>query len=442
MYIKLSAPINVQWEITTNCNHSCFYCYNGCKIQKEINNSVKSAAEDMAQRVVDEVVNNKVFHITLTGGEPLLVLNKYYDVLLSAKKAGVTMSLNSNLALLNRELIDILKDLEIKSILSSLSSSNPSISDEHVRVEGSFQRIVNGIKLAVKNGFRVAINMVVTKNNIHTIKDTGRLAKDLGAIAFCATKVATPITSEFNHFSYCLDSDLLNQMFFDLLWVEERCGIKTDSLEHYPACSFSSSLMRRKYGKRSCTAGKTSCTIGVNGEIRPCSHAHLSYGNCESGLFAAWNYLEDWRTGVLIPASCKKSCKEFPFRCGGGCRLEAFKAKGDLKSKDPYCQQDVPMARRNRYSKKYLKENVFKLVEQVKFRREKFGYISYISPSKWLAIDCKLYDLLTANQNGHFSKKEMMKLFRAKESDVELTLRKLIEKGLIRVVENPKKERR
>lgn len=219
MFLELSAPINIQWELTPWCNHNCVHCYNYWRTGMVPNdNRLLAVANDILFAIEKEVEANKIFHITLTGGEPLAVIEKVANTLRRIREKDISFGLNSNITLLTPSHISFLKELGIGSILTSLMSADPSINDEIVQKPGAFYRITSKIKLAVQNGLAVSVNMVVTKQNFHTIASTGELAKELGATIFCTTKASAPGNCpDFSGFS--INQEQLAEMFKLLLFV-------------------------------------------------------------------------------------------------------------------------------------------------------------------------------------------------------------------------------
>ena len=433
MFVELSAPVTVQWELTGWCNHNCIYCYNYWKNER-LPLSVTDETLDLFAKTADEIISNKIFHVTLTGGEPLAVIEKAFPSLMKLREAGVDLGINTNLTLLTPQKAAILRQLGIRSILTSLQSSSPEITDFLTQRDGAFHRILRGIKIAREEGFSVTVNMVVTKLNLHLIKETAILSKQMGANAFCATK-ATPPFVDFSE--YELNAEEFSQMLRDLVWVKKALGLHVETLEHYPECAFPDEETRDILGGRSCSAGKTTCTIGFDGNIRPCSHAHMSYGHIKGGLKEAWRKMAEWRDDSLIPDTCK-SCPAFLHGCWGGCRILAFVHKGDLKATDPFCcVYSPPSLSQKRHRQETVPSDVVvKISQRVKWREEPFGYIVYSTAHKWLPIDETLMKLLLASQsNGGLTAEVIAREYNVEKEEAIDTLSLLVSKRIVEIVE-------
>jgi len=398
----------MQWELTPWCPNACLHCYNFWRTDSNQKLSFTKEDHRTHKAAADEILRNHIFSITLTGGEPLAAIRQYTPYIEKLRDAGVVIHLNSTLMMLTPKLADLLIELNISSILVSLISAEERLHNEIAQNSEAYQKTLAGFRLAKRKGIRVAMNMVVTKKNQHTVRETGALAHSLGAVTFCATKAAAP-TNCPDFTPYRLELHGFHQMLWDLLWVKETYGIKVDSLEHYAACSFPDDATRTEFGGRSCLAGKTVATIGFDGQIRPCSHAHLTYGNVANGLSRAWENMQIWKDDVMVPSFCKNSCDAFSqHSCVGGCRTDAYATYGDMSAPDPYCQQRSPTTvKKPKTTTEVPVNGTFQLVDGVMSRPEDFGHILFLSPSKWTAVDNRLYTLL---RNGSFIVEDISRL--------------------------------
>lgn len=431
MFKTLSAPVSLQWEITPWCNHNCIHCYNFWR-QGRLPFRLTDQDVQVCSQAAREIIANHVFHVTITGGEPLAVLPRLSSQIALLSDAGINLAINTNLTLLTPDKVVLLRELGFKSILTSLMAADAMTNDYLAQTPGAYDRTVAGIKLAVENGFPVAINMVVTKANLQHLDATASLAKELGAVAFTATKASAP--SNCPDFSeYQLEVGELQQMFVALLEASDKYDITVDSLEHYPSCLMPSDDTLTKFGVRKCSAGKTGCTIGFDGQIRPCSHASDTYGHVDDGLASAWQNMAEWRDLSLIPDGCQ-SCPAFPQICSAGCRVEGKTHSGSLAGKDPYCLQRPPTAiRRPNRLQLYPTETQFAVGERVRFRREDFGGIAFYSSSRWLPVDENLYKTLRiAKEEGkHITAEEVANELGVNVTAGAKTLRLLAQKNIV-----------
>jgi len=429
----LSAPVTLQWELTPFCNERCIHCYNFWRGpqagEKLVVDSETLAIYDRASR---EIVGNKVFYVTVTGGEPLAVLKQTYPYLQRLAENGVSISFNTNLTMFTREKAQTLKRLGVRSILTSLMSGDPNLNDELANRPNTHHDVSRGIKLALDEGFWVGANMVVTKRNLYDIFSTAEYVKSLGVTGFSATKAATPINSR-NFSEYVLSRKEFQLMISELEKVKNELGLTVDSLEFYPPCTFDIQESRDLCANHVCTAGKTTCTIGFDGQVRPCSHAVQIYGSIleENGLKQAWENLHPWRTDIFIPMGCDGCILRNA--CGGGCRSEAYAVFGSLKAPDPYCDfSRQPLLTKQKVQPEVNKNAKFVFRSDIKARPEIFGGILFLSPREWLAVDLKLYNYCVNIKQSPFKIDELADMLSVGSEEIESTIKILLSKSIIR----------
>ncbi len=222
-------------------------------------------------------------------------------------------------------------------------------------------------------------------------------------------------------------------MIYELIRIKNELGMKTDSLESYPACFFDTQETRDFTGSRMCNAGKTACTIGFDGSIRPCSHAIQTYGSMldAGGLYEAWINMQPWRTEEYIPESCNQ-CPEKNL-CRGGCRTEAFAVYGSLKAPDPYCNLSntvIPRSSTNRERVDFSAEYYFH--PATKYREENFGGILFVTPVRWVGVTHQLYNFFTENKVNRFRLSALAKSLGLEDNNqIETTAEMLIRKTIL-----------
>jgi AdoMet-dependent heme synthase len=430
MFRKLSAPISVQWEVTPECNYNCVHCYNHWREKRKQKKEDIGLSWNVYYTVINEIIQNHIFAVTVTGGEPLLVFGQILPHLISLREAGLDVSINSNLSLLTAKMAMILKQIGIKSILTSLPSANEITNDQITQSKKSRDRTARGIKRALAAGLHVGVNMTVTQLNLADIFETACFVQSLGVKSFSATKAAIPGNCQ-DFSSYQLSRVDFHTMLTQLVRVKEKLGLRVDSLEFYPACAFGDETTRRMFGStRSCTAGKTSCTIGFDGQIRPCSHAPKAYGSIVDGLKTAWDNMEEWRGDQWIPLECQPC--PIKRRCGGGCKIEALMSRGAINKPDPFCDfksiPDKPVARP---TLEFDLGGLFQIQRNLMFRKETFGGIICAENNRWLPVTTDLFEYIHRNQGESMQVGESGEVLGQSETEIKQTVEALLSKRII-----------
>lgn len=430
IFRTLSAPIGIQWELTPFCNQECVHCYNYWrKDDNTASATINKPTPELFSSTVKEIIKNNIFHVTITGGEPLIVLENAKPYLEELKEKGIAIDLNSNLTLLNEDKVKILKDVGVSSILTSLMAANKSLNDNLAGKKGAFEEVTQGILLAKNEGFRVSVSMVITKRNKDQIYSTAKYAKDLGVSTFCVTKASPPINAD-SFSALSLNNEEYKQMLKETIRVRDELGLNIDTLVAPPLCILNTSELMSTFGHKSCSAGKTTCTIGSNGEIRPCSQSGRSYGLVEVGMKDAWLKMQPWRTTEFIPEDCNQC--QLVDSCRGGCRIEAEVINGNLDTINPHATPQNNLQRRiNKAMKATNIEEKYIFSPLLRFRKEKFGGIMYLSQSRWFAVNNDLYNFAKSNTNKAFTLDKMANKLSAKIENTSNTAELLLEKGII-----------
>lgn len=400
LYQTLSAPINCQLELTTSCNHNCSHCYNFWR--KDLERRDSSLGKAAVSEIVKKLADAKVFDIIITGGEPLMKYDVLTHCIREARDAELGISLNSNLVPLTRVRARELHSLGIKQVLISLMGPSAEVHDEIARSKGSFERVVRNIQMAQEEGIQIVVNMVISKANLLYIKSTAKLVSSIGVKKFAATKAGCPGNClDFSQFS--LSKGEFQQYLQDLQEIGEELNLATDALEGYPLCGIGDLDRYYSFIGRKCYAGVTTMTVASNGEVRPCSHLDVSYGNLlKEDLAEIWARMGVWRDGIYLPIICK-GCKLLP-ACGGGCRMEAKMRNGSLSTMDPYCSpENVESSlaslqdHRSRLSKKKPLGSFG--IKPYRYRRESFG-VTILAGKFRAFLNTAGYELLKQFETG------------------------------------------
>ncbi len=329
----MKAPIIVQLELTNLCNFKCPHCYrfdNFCHLSYR--NEVRNVKQFF--KIAEKLKNLEIFEVVLTGGEPLMEPKLLIDLINYFNFHNITISINTNLSLLNKQITDSEILNKIKSILISCPSADP-IMYKLMTGGASYEVFEEKLSLLSKNFNRYFINMVVNKNNLHHIKKTAIKLKQLGVKNFGATPMLLNSLEE-NKKTILNHSEILI-LINDLVWIHENLKMKVDIFEALPKCIYPKYVLDKNYGftRRKCQAGVTTISISPNGDVRPCPNNMTIYGNILQDDFDnTWLKMKNWRERLYTPENCH-NCS-FLKSCFGACRVNAKNFKGSLKSNDPW----------------------------------------------------------------------------------------------------------
>ncbi len=328
--VGLRYPLNAQIEVTEDCNHKCFYCYN---YWRENNSVSKKMSNESAKKLMDIFFSQiKPFDTVITGGEPLMNMPASLEIAKQLYKKNAPCSMNTNLSLLNKNKLSQLKN--VNPDMGFLVSLPYFQNEKFKQITGinTLNKVLENLENLVKEGFNPTINMVVHKINKDSVYEQGKfLVENYGIKKIAVTPALRPAFRGDSN--YHLNNDEMVSTLRDLVKLRSDFNIKINALEVIPYCALPEDLRKDKTFRRSCSAGRSSIQIAYNGDIRACGHSPFTEGNVFTEPFKnIWNRLNVFRKNVYVPDDCKE-CVEVK-SCLGGCRYEGLKEGEELNKKD------------------------------------------------------------------------------------------------------------
>lgn len=334
--IKLSAPVEVQYELTRRCNYACRFCYNVWK-NGQANNEDCQLKTSEKIRAVERLIGLDVFGVVFSGGEPLLD-GDIFCLIEILRRANIETSIITNGSLLTTQVCCGLRKAGLASMQISLHDHEPAKSDYLTRTRGSLELTANGIRNAVHEfgGHCINVNMVVTDYNYMDIIPMARFVKELGAGSFSIGS----LSSSGEALSSCqrISRDNFQNAYRELIKAKDETGLMIAMTGGFPLCIILEiGEDPLDFAMNFCDAGLNQFVIAPNGDIRPCVCFPQVVGNIlKDNPREVWEkseFLRTLRRMEHVPDSCY-SCR-FVALCKGGCRAAAFTTYNDLKASDP-----------------------------------------------------------------------------------------------------------
>ena len=334
-----SAPTTVNLELTELCNVKCRHCYNPWRDESmgEI-----SLDEIKLNLIIKKLSEARVFHVILTGGEPMSNFEILIKAIKKLRDQDITVSCNSNLILADEKKTKHLFEAGLDNILTSFPSIDKKENDYIMQSKNSLDRIIRGIKACVSSGIRVSANMVILRTNMDKIYETGKLAASLGCDKFFITRAVPPSYSETSK-SETSEEDLYNlthketkDCLDEVLRVKKDFGIRVGSLVSYPLCFLEDLEKYKDFVGRGCPSQSGHrMSINSNGDLHVCVHEEESYGNIfKTSIQDVYqNQMRSWHNKSKRSKECL-GC-EYINMCESGCQMIAAAVNGETATKDP-----------------------------------------------------------------------------------------------------------
>ncbi len=161
-------------SLIENCNLRCTYCMpeEGLKLTPKS----QIMTGDEVYEIAKTFVANGVSRIRLTGGEPL-IRKDIKDIIKNLATLDVSLSITTN-AIRLAEFLPFLKEYNVNRLNISLDTLKQD-KFKHITRRDYYQKVMDNINLAIKEGFFVKLNIVLIKGfNDNEIIDFIELTKD------------------------------------------------------------------------------------------------------------------------------------------------------------------------------------------------------------------------------------------------------------------------
>ena len=163
--------------VNFDCNLHCDYCCVSSSPQTDRN----PLGADRVARLAAEAVDAGVQELILTGGEPFLLPD--VDQLVASCTERLPTTLLTNGMLFRGARLDRLRsmDRDRLTLQISLDSATPEVHDAH-RGPRAWQRAVDGIRLALDEGFAVKVAATLPPEQAHQVEPFKQFLAELGIV--------------------------------------------------------------------------------------------------------------------------------------------------------------------------------------------------------------------------------------------------------------------
>lgn len=339
------------WSVTGRCNYKCRHCYMDAP-----DGVLGELSHEEALDLIDQMAECGVLHVDITGGEPLIRKDfwELIDRILSYHM--VVKQIYTNGWLLTDEVLDKFEQRGIKPAIS-ISFDGIGWHDWMRGVKGAEEAVLNAMKLCIKRGFPMNVQMCIHKGNHHTFRETVNRLAEIGVPALkCSSVSDTELwnrNSEGNacgmeeYAEYMLD--YLPHFFEDGMPMEL---LISGIIQLYKGNSEYGVIAEARDGTEGCldcylcNSVRSSCYITPEGRLLPCMpmtacEEQLEFDRfqdigLQEGLSSSF-YMEfvDKRVRDLFAVNEKCNACPYKLECAGGCRASALMKTGNLMGHDP-----------------------------------------------------------------------------------------------------------
>lgn len=343
----------VIWNLIRRCNLTCRHCYS-ISADKDFPGELSTAE---AFDVMDDLKRFHVPVLILSGGEPLLRPD-IFDIAQRAKAMGFYVGLSSNGTLIDDGNIARIAAAGFNYVGVSLDGIGAT-HDQFRRMEGAFDKSMQGIRLCKARGIKVGIRFTLTQDNARDLPAILQLMEDEGLDKFYLSHLNYAGRGNKNR-----KDDAFHQttraamnLLFDTCWHIQQAGRPKEFVtgnndadgvyllfwvrKNFPHLESHIRAKLEQWGGNS--SGVNVANIDNLGNVHPDTMWwNYSLGNVRERPFS-----EIWKdTSDPIMAGLKAqprnvggrcgACEHFAI-CGGNTRVRAWQVTGDPWAEDPAC---------------------------------------------------------------------------------------------------------
>lgn len=277
-------PITVVWEITNRCKSNCIYCSGGFPDKQ----SESELLFEEKKQLVRELINQKLFAINISGGEPFLSDDLLW-VVDELTNAGIQVMIVTSGLIHDEEKIKALVENPFVGFNISLDSFDSEVNDLHRGVINSVDRVCKFIDEVSADHKYIALESVLTRKNINNIEQYVENVKryNISEVRF---QPAVAVSKKAVDSKICLEEE-------EIFFAEEMIADLAKKVTH--------TRVRFVNQKNTVIAGYKNKRnwggiISPNGELRVNAYLPYTFGNIRSygslknawdkGFGRAWGY--------------------------------------------------------------------------------------------------------------------------------------------------------
>ena len=152
-----------QIEITNCCNERCIHCYIPHKLKNKV------LPTEILFDVFEQLHEMGTLGLTLSGGEALTHPD-ICKILRKARELDFSINLLSNITLLNDEILECIKEVNLSLVQTSLYSLNPEEHDKITQLKGSQEKTLHNLERLIEAQVPVQISCPTMRTNFRSYK--------------------------------------------------------------------------------------------------------------------------------------------------------------------------------------------------------------------------------------------------------------------------------
>ncbi len=310
--------------INTKCNNSCIWCYGKATQNRNFDMSIRTF-----ERALSLIKQTDCKRIIFLGGEPTLHPH-LVDFIHEAVANQIYCTIVSNGSGYSSEFLSSIENVKNMVTLNvSIEGAIAEIHDKITNKLGSFQKLLNGIKVARNKDFDIWSIMTLCRHNKYDLENVICLLESMGINNMSINFANKPFNVDYSDEDYLTIAE-----FNDVITLSNTHSMQITVSPSLPLCYLSPKFRELlKIGKiklnNSCQLlFGNAFTIDAKGDILYCNHlTEIKAGNINN--ITCERQLHEFLKNMEIQV--KKTLQKYPFEkcnscnenlaCFGGCPL-------------------------------------------------------------------------------------------------------------------------
>lgn len=171
------SPNLCQFELTFRCGLHCKHCYTDCYNKPDF---IKDELDTKKIKLIlDKVYGAGVIWLCFTGGDAL-TRKDFLDIYAYAKNKGFIISIFTNAYSMTKETADYFGKSPPFVLEITLNAVTKKKYEQISQVKGSFEKVMDGVKMIMQRKLTLKIKTQVTKDNLEELPKIKKFVEDLG----------------------------------------------------------------------------------------------------------------------------------------------------------------------------------------------------------------------------------------------------------------------
>ena len=311
-YVKdvFSSPLDAHFAVTTRCNMYCKGCYNTTR-----NDGNVDIDFEKAKRVIDNLADLNVLSVSFGGGEPTLY----------------------------PEIIELAEYTRSKNILPNMTTNGLTMTEDFAkrcRVFGNVHFSIhkpadidiafNAAKIYKKQtGKKAGLNLLLSSEIIPLLENIVKRANKSAfkKILFLRYKK----TDKNSNITDLSADDKMTEVFEKIKALSRKSRLMflfdCSSMQELAYAKITSPKLLSRVDSNGCLGANAYIAVDVNGEYKPCSFWHETFGDAQKLSHDEWMTNEKLKSFREYKFSSDCENCEYSVVCNGGCRLNYLECK-------------------------------------------------------------------------------------------------------------------